>query len=89
MGKQHRILTGQVAAITGAARGIGRATAQAFLREGMRVAIGDLDFETARRTAEELGHGVIALPLNVTEPPELIDVVLAVSVGEVPTSWVV
>jgi NADP-dependent 3-hydroxy acid dehydrogenase YdfG len=67
MGKQHRILTGQVAAITGAARGIGRATAQAFLREGMRVAIGDLDFETARRTAEELGHGVIALPLNVTE----------------------
>jgi NADP-dependent 3-hydroxy acid dehydrogenase YdfG len=67
MGKQHRILTGQVAAITGAARGIGRATAQAFLREGMRVAIGDLDVETARRTAEELGHGVIALPLNVTE----------------------
>ena len=67
MGKQHRILTGQVAAITGAARGIGRATAQAFLREGMRVAIGDLDLETARRTAEELGHGVIALPLNVTE----------------------
>jgi NADP-dependent 3-hydroxy acid dehydrogenase YdfG len=67
MGKQHRILTGQVAAITGAARGIGRATAQAFLREGMRVAIGDLDLETARRTAQELGHGTIALPLNVTE----------------------
>jgi NADP-dependent 3-hydroxy acid dehydrogenase YdfG len=67
MGKQHRILTGQVAAITGAARGIGRATAQAFRREGMRVAIGDLDLETARRTAQELGHGTIALPLNVTE----------------------
>jgi NADP-dependent 3-hydroxy acid dehydrogenase YdfG len=67
MAKQHRILTGQVAAITGAARGIGRATAEAFLREGMKVAIGDLDLETAERTAQELGRGAIALPLNVTE----------------------
>ena len=55
MAKQQRILTGQVAAITGAARGIGRATAQAFLREGMKVAIGDLDFATAQQTAKELG----------------------------------
>jgi NADP-dependent 3-hydroxy acid dehydrogenase YdfG len=67
MAKQHRILTGQVAAITGAARGIGRATAQAFLREGMKVAIGDLDHATAQRTAEELGHGTIAFPLDVTQ----------------------
>jgi NADP-dependent 3-hydroxy acid dehydrogenase YdfG len=67
MAKQHRILTGQVAAITGAARGIGRATAEAFLREGMKVAIGDLDLATAQQTAKELGHGTIALPLNVTE----------------------
>jgi NADP-dependent 3-hydroxy acid dehydrogenase YdfG len=65
--KQHRILTGQVAAITGAARGIGRATAQAFLAQGMKVAIGDLDLATAQQTARELGHGTIALPLNVTE----------------------
>jgi NADP-dependent 3-hydroxy acid dehydrogenase YdfG len=67
MAKQQRILTGQVAAITGAARGIGRATAEAFLREGMKVAIGDLDVATAQDTARELGHGTIALPLNVTE----------------------
>jgi NADP-dependent 3-hydroxy acid dehydrogenase YdfG len=67
MAKQSRILTGQVAAVTGAARGIGRATAEAFLREGMKVAIGDLDLETAQRTAQELGSGAIALPLNVTE----------------------
>jgi len=67
MAKQHRILAGQVAAITGAARGIGRATAEAFLREGMQVAIGDLDLATAQQTATELGHGTIALPLNVTE----------------------
>jgi NADP-dependent 3-hydroxy acid dehydrogenase YdfG len=66
MAKQHRILTGQVAAITGAARGIGRATAQAFLREGMKVAIGDLDHATAQKTAAELGHGTVAFPLDVT-----------------------
>ena len=67
MAKQHRILTGQVAAITGAARGIGRATAQAFLREGMKVAIGDLDYATAQQTAKELGHGTVAFPLDVTQ----------------------
>lgn len=67
MAKQHRILTGKVAAITGAARGIGRATAQAFIAQGMKVAIGDLDLATAQQTARDLGHGTIALPLNVTE----------------------
>src|SRR6185503_1475082 len=67
MAKTPRILTGQVAAITGAARGIGKATAQAFLREGMKVAIGDLDLATAQETARELGHGTVALPLNVAE----------------------
>ncbi|HEV7496400.1 SDR family oxidoreductase [Baekduia sp.] len=67
MAKQHRILTGQVAAITGAARGIGRATAQAFLREGMKVAIGDLDFATAQQTAKEVGHGTVAFQLDVTQ----------------------
>ena len=71
MAKQHRILTGQVAAITGAARGIGRATAQAFLREGMKVAIGDLDFATAQQTAKELGHGTVAFQLDVTQRPSV------------------
>jgi short-subunit dehydrogenase len=66
MAKQTRILTGQVAAITGGARGIGRAMAEAFLREGMRVAIGDIDVETAQQTARELGRGTVALPLDVT-----------------------
>ena len=67
MAKQPRILTGQVAAITGAARGIGRATAQAFLREGMKVAIGDLDFATAQQTAAELGDGTSRFQLDVTD----------------------
>jgi NADP-dependent 3-hydroxy acid dehydrogenase YdfG len=67
MAKQPRILAGESAAITGAARGIGRATAQALLRQGMKVAIGDVDFELAERTASELGASAIALPLDVTD----------------------
>ena len=66
MAKQSRIIVGQVAAITGGARGIGKETARALIREGVRVAIGDLDLETAKQTAEELGAGTIALELNVT-----------------------
>ena len=67
MAKQPRILAGQTAAITGAARGIGRATAQALLRKGMKVAIGDIDLAAAETTASELGAGALALPVNVTE----------------------
>jgi NADP-dependent 3-hydroxy acid dehydrogenase YdfG len=67
MARQPKILTGQVAAITGGARGIGRAMAVAFIRQGMRVAIGDLDLEAARRTAEELGAGTLAVELDVTD----------------------
>src|SRR5580693_2285082 len=67
MAKQPRILGGQTAAITGAARGIGRATAAALLRQGMRVAIGDVDLDAASRTASELGPSAVALPLDVTD----------------------
>jgi short-subunit dehydrogenase len=67
MAKQPRILAGETAAITGAARGIGRATAEAFLRQGMKVAIGDVDIEAARKAAAELGPSTVALPLDVTD----------------------
>jgi NADP-dependent 3-hydroxy acid dehydrogenase YdfG len=67
MAKQPRILAGQTAAITGAARGIGRATAQALMHHGMKVAIGDVDIEAARETAAGLGPSAVALPLDVTD----------------------
>jgi short-subunit dehydrogenase len=67
MAKQPRILAGQTAAITGAARGIGKATAQALLHQGMKVAIGDVDLDAARKTASELGASTVALALDVTD----------------------
>jgi NADP-dependent 3-hydroxy acid dehydrogenase YdfG len=67
MAKQPRILAGETVAITGAARGIGRATAAALMRQGMKVAIGDVDYEAARQTASELGAAATALPLDVTD----------------------
>ncbi len=67
MAKQRRSLNGKVVAITGGARGIGKATATALVRKGCRVAIGDLDLELAERTASGLGGGTIALPLDVTD----------------------
>src|SRR3981189_2809752 len=67
MAKEPRILAGETAAITGAARGIGRATAEAFLSKGMKVAIGDVDFDAAQKTAAELGPSTVALPLDVPD----------------------
>jgi short-subunit dehydrogenase len=72
MANEPRILAGQVAAITGAARGIGRATAQAFLAHGMRVAIGDVDLAAAEQTAAELGARTVALPLDVTQRESIV-----------------
>jgi len=53
-------------AITGGARGIGRAIAQACVRAQMKVAIGDLDLVAARRTAGELGPDTLAVELDVS-----------------------
>jgi NAD(P)-dependent dehydrogenase (short-subunit alcohol dehydrogenase family) len=66
MAKERRSLSGKVVAITGGARGIGKATATALVRKGCRVAIGDIDLELAEQTATALGGGTIALRLDVT-----------------------
>lgn len=67
MSKTARPIAGRVVAITGAARGIGKATATALTQRGARVAIGDLDPELTRTAAEEIGGATIGLPLNVTD----------------------
>ncbi|MEM9873138.1 MAG: L-iditol 2-dehydrogenase [Pseudomonadota bacterium] len=60
-------LTGKTALITGAARGIGLAFAQAYAREGARVALGDIDIARARTAAAEIGEDAIAVEMDVTD----------------------
>ena len=67
MAKAPRSLAGKIVAITGGARGIGRATAVALVAQGARVAIGDIDAPLAEQTAAELGSATLGLPLDVTD----------------------
>ncbi|MHA6686913.1 L-iditol 2-dehydrogenase [Mesorhizobium sp. A556] len=60
-------LAGKSALITGSARGIGRAFAEAYLREGATVAIADINLEAAQKTAAELGEKAYAVKLDVTD----------------------
>lgn len=59
-------LKGKVAAVTGAASGLGRAMALAFAREGMHVALADVDEAGLQSTREQaVSHGVKAMALRV------------------------
>ena len=60
-------LAGKSALITGAARGIGLAFAKAYVAEGARVAIGDIDIDRAKIAATEIGNSAIAVQMDVTD----------------------
>ena len=60
-------LSGKSALITGAGRGIGKAFARAYLAEGARVAIADIDGAAALEAARELGPAAMAVPMDVTD----------------------
>ncbi|KAA3517519.1 L-iditol 2-dehydrogenase [Agrobacterium vitis] len=59
-------LDGKSALITGSARGIGRAFAEAYVREGATVAIADINMERAKETAKAIGEKAYAVHLDVT-----------------------
>ena len=59
-------LEGKVAVITGAASGIGEASARRFVEEGCKVVLGDIQPDLGQALAEELGADVIFAECNVT-----------------------
>ncbi|MFL7965838.1 L-iditol 2-dehydrogenase [Pseudomonas kielensis] len=71
-------LEGKSALVTGAARGIGRAFAQAYIDEGATVAIADIDLERAQATAAELGDSAYAVKMDVTDQASIDQAIAAV-----------
>jgi NAD(P)-dependent dehydrogenase (short-subunit alcohol dehydrogenase family) len=76
-------LSGKVAVITGAARGIGRACAERFLDDGAKVVISDVDGDNLAKTAGELGRqsALRAIACDVAKRAE-IDRLVATAVKE-------
>jgi 3-oxoacyl-[acyl-carrier protein] reductase len=63
-------LTGRIAAITGAAQGIGAATARAFAKQGAHVALLDIDGAGAKKVCDSIAgdqQRAVAIQVDVTE----------------------
>jgi 3-oxoacyl-[acyl-carrier protein] reductase len=75
------LLEGKVAVVTGGAQGIGLAIAQAFVNQGARVVLGDLDSDASARAVAELGGPEVATAVrcNVTDSAD-VEALLAAAV---------
>jgi NAD(P)-dependent dehydrogenase (short-subunit alcohol dehydrogenase family) len=68
----------KIALITGGARGIGRGFAAAYVAEGAKVVIADIDLTSAEKAATELGPSASAVRLDVANVSEIEKVVGAI-----------
>lgn len=64
-------LDGRVALVTGAASGIGKATARLLADAGARIVAADIDRQGAEAVAAEIGQESIALPFDLADEPSI------------------
>ena len=65
------MLTGKVAVVTGASRGLGRAMAEALAKSGARVALVGRDIAKLDEAAKAWGDGAMIFPCDVTSEEEV------------------
>jgi NAD(P)-dependent dehydrogenase (short-subunit alcohol dehydrogenase family) len=85
-------LGGKVAVITGAGRGLGRAGARLFAREGAKIVLGDIDVESTQRTVAEIeaeGGEALGVVTDVTDEAQ-VEALIAAAVdrfGKLDVMW--
>ncbi|GLZ39866.1 SDR family oxidoreductase [Actinokineospora sp. NBRC 105648] len=67
VGEPDEGFTNRLVVITGAGRGIGRATALAFAERGAEVVVADVDLDAARRTAADIGPAAYPYRVDVAD----------------------
>jgi 3-oxoacyl-[acyl-carrier protein] reductase len=76
---RSRSIAGRVAIVTGAASGMGRATALLFAAEGARVAVTDLDLVACEEVARECGGDARAYALDVADGDAIVRIVAQIA----------
>ena len=79
MPNRSRSVAGRVAIVTGAASGMGRATAGLLAAEGAKVAVTDLDLASCAGVAAECGDDARPYALDVADPDEIKSVVAQIA----------
>jgi len=82
-------LDGEVALVSGGARGMGETHVRALLAEGAKVVIADILDEPGQKLADELGSNALFVHLDVTQEQSWADAIAAIDTGFGPVSILV